>query len=71
MSMRIDFKKEYTRDEVLDLIEMRVEADCNMKRLAEHRDCNYCHLSFDCRYYKRQTGDTLCDYHDSLKKEDK
>ena len=40
MSMRIDFKKEYTRDEVLDLIEMRVEADCNMKRLAEHRDCN-------------------------------
>lgn len=50
----------------LDQIENRVQAECNKKRLEEHRQCDYCHLVFDCKYYKSQTNKTLCEYLDSL-----
>lgn len=60
-------KLEYDRDEILDKIECRATAECNLNRLAEHNDCNYCHLTFDCKYYKKETGDTICDFVQSLK----
>lgn len=48
----------------LKQIESRVLADCNKERLKEHRQCDYCHLCFDCKYYEKQTGKTLCEYLD-------
>lgn len=46
----------------LEQIEARASAKCNIDRLLEHRDCNYCHLCFDCDYYKKKTGESLCNF---------
>ena len=43
----------------LEQIENRVLADCNKERLKEHKQCDYCHLVFDCKYYKSQINKTL------------
>lgn len=37
-------------------MENRVLADCNRERLKEHRQCDYCHLCFDCKVYVKRTG---------------
>ena len=50
-------------------IESRVLAPCNQHRLEEHRQCDYCHLIFDCRVYKERTGITLCQFLDNHKEE--
>lgn len=44
----------------LEQVASRALADCNRDRLNEHRDCDYCHLCFDCDYFKKETGETLC-----------
>ena len=51
-------------------IESRVLADCNRKRLAEHRQCDYCHLCFDCKVYIRRTRKTLCYFLDNYVEEE-
>ena len=51
---------EYTNEQ----IESRVLADCNRERLKEHRQCDYCHLCFDCNAYKERTGIDLCKFLD-------
>ena len=48
----------------LEQIESRVLADCNKERLKEHRQCDYCHLCFDCRHYKKMTNKSLCQFLD-------
>ena len=56
---------DYTNEQ----IENRVLAECNRKRLKEHRQCDYCHLVFDCRVYNKRTGITLCQFLDNTKEE--
>lgn len=51
----------FTREQM----ECRAAADCNRERLKEHRQCEYCHLIFDCKEYKKLTGKSLCQYVDS------
>lgn len=46
-------------------IENRVLADCNIKRLKEHRQCDYCHMIFDCKYYNYYNKKTLCEFLDN------
>ena len=46
----------------LEQIENRVLADCNKERLKEHKQCDYCHLVFDCRHYRSQMNKTLCQF---------
>ena len=48
----------------IDQIESRVLADCNIKRLKEHRQCDYCHLIWDCNKYKQEKKMTLCQFLD-------
>ena len=56
---------DYTNEQ----IENRVLAECNRKRLKEHRQCAYCHLCFDCIVYKHRTGINLCEFLDNYKEE--
>ena len=49
---------EYTNEQ----IESRVLANCNCERLKEHRQCDYCHLCFDCKAYKERMGIDLCKF---------
>ena len=51
-------------DYTIEQIESRVLADCNRERLKEHRQCNYCHLYFDCKAYKERMGIDLCKFLD-------
>ena len=46
----------------LEQIESRVLADCNRERLKEHKQCDYCHLVFDCKYYRSKMNKTLCQF---------
>lgn len=54
-----------------DQIENRVLADCNRARLEEHRQCDYCHLCFDCKAYAERTGKSLCKFLDNYKKKER
>lgn len=58
-------KYDYTNEQ----IESRVLAPCNRHRLKEHRQCEYCHLCFDCIVYKDRTGINLCEFVDNYTKE--
>ena len=46
----------------LEQIENRALADCNKERLKEHKQCDYCHLVFDCKYYRSKMNKTLCQF---------
>lgn len=52
----------------IEQIENRVLADCNIKRLKEHRQCDYCHLIWDCKEYKSKKNITLCEFLDNYLK---
>lgn len=52
-------------------IENRVLASCNQERLKEHRQCYFCHMVCDCKYYKSKKGITLCQFLDDYLKEGK
>ena len=52
-------------------IENRVLADCNRERLKEHRQCDYCHLCFDCKVYAKRTGKSLYTFLDNYEQEKK
>ena len=62
-------KRDY--DFANEQIENRVLADCNRERLKEHRQCDYCHLCFDCKVYVKRTGKSLCKFLDNYEKEKK
>ena len=62
-------KRDY--DFTNEQIENRVLADCNRERLKEHRQCDYCHLCFDCKAYLKRTGKSLCKFLDNYEKEKK
>lgn len=52
-------------------IERRVLAPCNVERLKEHRQCEFCHLCFDCIVYKDRNKINLCQFLDNFLKEEK
>lgn len=52
-------------------MESRVLANCNKERLKEHRQCNYCHLCFDCKEYQKLTKKTLCNFLDNYSEGEK
>lgn len=52
----------------IEQIENRVLADCNQKRLLEHRQCDYCHMIWDCKKYQQEKGKTLCKFLDEYLK---
>lgn len=49
-------------DTILDKIEARVLANCNRELLQRNKDCGFCHLVFDCKYYTKETGIDLCEF---------
>lgn len=58
---------DYTNEQ----IECRVLAPCNIARLKEHRQCEFCHLCFDCIVYMDRNKINLCQFLDNYLKEEK
>lgn len=46
---------------VLERLENQVIADSSMTSLSESKDCRFCGMDLDCKYYFSKTGDKLCD----------
>ena len=48
-------------DIVLNRIEKQITDDNGVRKLSDSKDCRFCCMDLDCKYYFSKTGDQLCD----------